>query len=113
MWMTMVLPPHGQASLLTLLLTPKQVPQGLMDGRVEGVALGLSELPKEIMELRVGDIRVLQVGSMLGGVQEMEETVVKPPGYLREGGVHQEWEENEEILVVIGVGTPPLVALTH
>lgn len=90
MWETTALPPHGEASLLTLQLTPKRVPQELMDGRVEEVAQEDSELLKEIMEPRVGGIRVPLVGLMLGAVLEMEDTAVKPPGYLREGGGHQE-----------------------
>lgn len=90
MWETTALPPHGEASLLTLQLTPKRVPQGLMDGRLEEVAQVDSELQKGIMGPRVGDIQVPQVALMLGAVLEMEEMVVKPPGYLREGGGHQE-----------------------
>lgn len=89
MWETTALPPHGEASLLTLQLTPKRVPQGLMDGRAEEVAQGDLALLKGIMGPRVGDIRVPLVGLMLGAVLEMGETVVKPPGYLREGGGHQ------------------------
>lgn len=55
-------PPLGEASLLTLLLTPKRVPQGLMDGRVEEVAQGDSELLKGITGPRVGGIQVPPVG---------------------------------------------------
>lgn len=90
MWETTALPPHGEASLLSLQLTPKQEPQGLMDGRVEEVAQVDLELLKGIMGHRVGGIRVPLVGLMLGAVLELQETVVKPPGYLREGGGHQE-----------------------
>lgn len=90
MWETTALPPHGEASLLTLQLTPKRVPLGLMDGRAEEVAQGDSELLKGIMGPRVGGTRVPLVGLMLGVVLEPGETVVKPPGYLREGGGHQE-----------------------
>lgn len=106
MWETTALPPRGEASLLTLQLTPKRVPQGLMDGRAEQVARGDSELLKEIMGPRVGGIRVPLVGLMLGAVLELGELVVKPPGYLREGGGHQEQEVTEGFLVVIGVGAP-------
>lgn len=90
MWETTASPPHGEASLLTLQLTPKRVPQELMDGRVEQVAQGDSELLKEIMGHLVGGIRVPLLGLMLGAVLELGQTVVKPPGYLREGGGHQE-----------------------
>lgn len=90
MWETTALPPRGEASLLTLQLTPKRVPQGLTDGRGEAAARGVSELLKKITGSRVGGIRVPQVDRMLGAVLELGETVVKPPGYLREGGGHQE-----------------------
>lgn len=103
---TTALPPHGEASLLTLQLTPKRVPQELMDGRGEVVAQVDSELLKEIMGPRVGGIRAPLVGLMLGAVLELGEIVVKPPGYLREGGGHQEQEGREGFLVGIGVGTP-------
>lgn len=90
MWETTALPPHGEASLLTLQQTPKRVPQGLMVGRVEEVAQVDSGLLKEIMGPRVGGIRAQLVGLLLGVVLELWEIVVKPPEYLREGGGHQE-----------------------
>lgn len=104
MWETTTLSPLGEASLLTLQLTPKRVPQGLMVGRVEEVEQGGSELLKEIMGPLVGGFQIPLVGLMHGAVLELGETVVKPPGYLREGGGHQEW--TEVLQVVIGVATP-------
>ncbi|KAK5880892.1 hypothetical protein CesoFtcFv8_021753 [Champsocephalus esox] len=99
---TMASPPPGEASLLTLQLTPKRVTQGLTDGR--GAELVDSELLKEITGPRVGGIRVPLVGRVLGVVLG---TAAKPPGYLREGGGHREVE------VEIGEGAPllPLVEL--
>lgn len=95
-------PPPGEASLLTLQLTPKRVTQGLTGGR--GAELVDSELLKEITGPQVGGIRVPLVGRVLGVVLG---TAVKPPGYLREGGGHREVE------VEIGEGAPllPLVEL--
>lgn len=74
------MPPPGEANL-TLQLTPKQVPQGLTDGR-EGQQKG-------IKGRWVGGTLVLKMG-------------VKPPGHLREDGGYQ-WERIEGFPVVTGV----------
>lgn len=82
-----------------------------MDGRVEEVAQGELVLLKRIMGPRLGGIRVPLVGLMLGAVLELVETVVKPPGYLREGGGPQEQKGREVFLDVIGEGAPLVLAV--
>lgn len=84
-WETTASAPHGEASLLTLQLTRKRVPQELMAGREEEEAL---ELLKEIMGPQVGGTQIPPVGLMLGAVLELGVTVDNPPGYLRECGGH-------------------------
>lgn len=80
---TASLPPplSGEASLLTLLLTPTRVPQGLTVGRAEEVVVEQdSELLKGIMGHRGGGTQVPQVAATPGEVLEAGAAVVKPPG---------------------------------